>query len=342
MRTILHLISFVILISGFANAQTLYTLNLNDTSTYKITCGAVNSGIWTVNNNNCSLTTKNIILASSPSAQNINISATIEGSNMDSGDSATIQYSVNNIWTISKAIHGMPGTFTATYTVSFTANANSTIKVLINFFNDKGNEYWRLYNGKLTITDPQPLPVELLTFQGENFSNGIELEWNTANESENSFFIIERSQNGFLFEAIAKINGAGNSTTEKKYSFKDNEPLNGENFYRLKQTDWDGKENYFSQIIKLNYEKNKPVFAVYPNPSENSSAIINFDEGEKNEYLISLFDENGKKIGEKKIQKENSDRQLSLSDINNNLKAGIYFITASKNDNFFQQRIIIK
>jgi hypothetical protein len=76
------------------------------------------------------------------------------------------------------------------------------------------------------------------------------LEWVTKSERNNDYFSIERSEDGKIFETIKQINGAGNSTKKLHYDFTDYSPLRGTNYYRLKQTDYDGKSEY-SKIITI-------------------------------------------------------------------------------------------
>jgi hypothetical protein len=90
-----------------------------------------------------------------------------------------------------------------------------------------------------------PLPIELTTFDVKQIDNKIEITWTTATEINNDFFTIERSADGINFYEIKKIKGAGNSSTSKHYSIYDIEPPTGINYYRLKQTDYDGKYKYY-------------------------------------------------------------------------------------------------
>src|SRR5690554_1149851 len=76
---------------------------------------------------------------------------------------------------------------------------------------------------------------------------------------------------GLTWNPIGKIKGAGNSQEILNYSFTDLLPQNGISYYRLKQTDFDGKFSY-SPILSCNLKVNKS-FRFYPNPSEEGQAI---------------------------------------------------------------------
>ena len=94
------------------------------------------------------------------------------------------------------------------------------------------------------------LPVELASFSGQFYKNEVHLKWSTASEINNDYFTLERSIDGIRFESIGEIKGAGNSNSVLHYSFSDTHPYPGINYYRLKQTDFDGAFKY-SEIIPV-------------------------------------------------------------------------------------------
>lgn len=101
-----------------------------------------------------------------------------------------------------------------------------------------------------------PLPIELLSFNGYGEKDYNHLKWSTATEINNDYFILERSLDGISWEKITQIEGAGNSNTVVNYSFKDYGYTSGVNYYRLSQTDFNGKKEYFNIIA---VDNDKPV-----------------------------------------------------------------------------------
>ncbi len=89
------------------------------------------------------------------------------------------------------------------------------------------------------------LPVRLKSFTTTLINGKVELEWITSDEKNNASFTIERAGEDQNFVAIATIPGAGNNTGDKKYSYTDLNPLPDLSFYRLLQTDIDGKKKIF-------------------------------------------------------------------------------------------------
>jgi hypothetical protein len=119
-----------------------------------------------------------------------------------------------------------------------------------------------------------PLPIELLNFSGKLLPNSISLNWSTASEINNDYFTIERSSNGINFNEIAQKDGAGTSITTIEYSIIDNNPFNGINYYRLKQTDFDGTSKLSSIIGVEFYKEENLLNNIHPNPTTTD---INFD-----------------------------------------------------------------
>jgi hypothetical protein len=113
------------------------------------------------------------------------------------------------------------------------------------------------YSSYLTITVAQPLPIELLYLKGIGTEKGNLIKWVTATEQNNDYFTLLWSDNGNNFIAIMKKDGAGNSITNIEYEYLDESPSNGINYYKLRQTDYDGKSEDSEPISVLS--KNVPI-----------------------------------------------------------------------------------
>ena len=112
------------------------------------------------------------------------------------------------------------------------------------------------------ITVVSSLPIELLYFSGVVCEGGNILHWSTASEDNNDYFTIEKTKDGIDWRTIVTIEGAGNSTNQLHYSFVDEDVESIINYYRLKQTDYDGKFKY-SDIISIdNANKLKEIVKI--------------------------------------------------------------------------------
>lgn len=94
------------------------------------------------------------------------------------------------------------------------------------------------------------LPVELVSFQGMNENRENTLWWSTITETDNDYFILERTQNGDNWEFVANLDGAGTTTEKQYYTYKDNTYSEGVNYYRLTQIDFDGSREH-SNVISI-------------------------------------------------------------------------------------------
>ena len=192
------------------------------------------------------------------------------------------------------------------------------------------------------------LPIKLESFNAKYNKDFkyVDISWSTSSEVNNDYFIVERSTDGFHFESIKTIEGAGNSTERIEYMIEDAYPKKGENFYRLKQIDFDGEFTY-SEIRVVDVSKateNVFSFSIRPNPS-NGKFNIKYDHDDKysknKEVLIVVLDISGNEHYSKAYPLENMDNQFININMENKLAPGIYFVTGSSNDRYYRQRIVI-
>lgn len=140
------------------------------------------------------------------------------------------------------------------------------------------------------------LPVSLTKFDVAATGNGAaKLSWVTISESNNSFFKIERGENGKDFTELGKIQAAGNATAQQSYYFTDNAPLAGTNYYRLSQTDLDGTTNILG-VKAFKNSLNQAELVVYPSPISGGSFSVNFAENTKAPFVVKLLSLDGKTI----------------------------------------------
>ncbi|HEY6978326.1 MAG TPA: T9SS type A sorting domain-containing protein [Chitinophagaceae bacterium] len=112
------------------------------------------------------------------------------------------------------------------------------------------------------------LPVNIISFTAALKNKIVLLNWQTANEQNNAFFAIERSNNSNNnFKEVGRVNGKANSNQTQQYTFEDFNPLNGGNYYRLRQVDKDGKATY-SKVVFIDLSK-RIAIKLYPNPARD-------------------------------------------------------------------------
>lgn len=111
-----------------------------------------------------------------------------------------------------------------------------------------------------------PLPIELLSFTASSKNGTVELRWSTSSELNNDYFTIERSNGGEKFEEVLKVKGMGTKATETSYFSRDTAPFKGISYYRLKQTDFDGRFSY-SNVVSVSID-GTDLWSVFPNPAD--------------------------------------------------------------------------
>lgn len=117
-------------------------------------------------------------------------------------------------------------------------------------------------NGSGIIYGNNPLPVELMYFNGENYEYYNQIKWATYSEINNDYFLIEYSTNGYDWDELTTIKGSGNSTTIKEYSYDHYTKIS--TYYRLLQFDYNGDNEKFNIIfIESPYINNDIEYEVY-------------------------------------------------------------------------------
>ncbi len=154
------------------------------------------------------------------------------------------------------------------------------------------------------------LPIDLLEFTATKEGSAVDLEWTTTAEINNDYFELQRSENGIDFNAIAKIQGAGNSNVLLQYKNVDDAPLKGISYYRLKQVDFD-RQYSFSNVVSVNIVNE--AITIHPNPTSGLLTIDNIENQE-----LTILDITGK-IVKTVLIKNNT---INVAD----LPRGIYFI----------------
>jgi hypothetical protein len=203
-----------------------------------------------------------------------------------------------------------------------------------------------VYGGDAMICDfgvdvvPAPLPIKLLSFTGKCLNNSTLLNWSTASEINNDYFIIERSSDATNWQFVMKVPGHGSSNTILNYSAKDDKPLPGTTYYRLKQTDYNGKYDYFGPVsINCNNIPEEQNIAFFPNPF-TSELMVDIHNISFTNAFIKIYDMVGKKVYELPLTGTDTNTQKLSLDLQN-LKAGIYSIEFSS-DSFSKTSRIVK
>lgn len=180
-----------------------------------------------------------------------------------------------------------------------------------------------------------PLPVKLLEFYARAEADSVRLFWSTADETNNAFFAIQRSSDGADFEDVLFQTGQGNSQSVRHYEMVDHDPLDGVGYYRLRQVDYNGNEE-FSEVERVTVKRQESdALTVYPNPATHRLKVKTA-KGQENGVLLLR---NGQ--GTTVLSQVLSDDKGLEMDVSS-LKEGIYFLEARWAGKVETHKVLIK
>ncbi len=185
-----------------------------------------------------------------------------------------------------------------------------------------------------------PLPVELTSFSAKYENSSVKLNWRTETEIQNHGFEVERKSGESSWSTLGFVEGHGNSTTPRQYSFIDKSLFGNSKFvYRLKQIDNDGTFKYSNEVeIQLNPVK-FDLSQNYPNPF-NPSTKIKYQLPEESKVVIKVYNILGAEIIE--LVNEKKDPGIYEVDFDaHNLPSGTYIYRIVANDFSMTKKMIL-
>ncbi len=193
----------------------------------------------------------------------------------------------------------------------------------------------------LAVYQPAALPVELISFRADVVNNEeVLLNWQTATEINNDYFIIEHSVDGAEYTPVGHVAGRGTTSETQSYLFTHDEPFFGVNYYRLKQVDLDGSFEY-SNVVTATITMEAAKILIYPNPAFIREGVTVRWVGDfgKDAVQISITNSIGKQVYLKRVHLKDQD-QLKIDFSNLQLTAGVYYITVmDKNSLIAHQKV---
>ena len=177
------------------------------------------------------------------------------------------------------------------------------------------------------------LPLNIISFIGVNKGAINLLTWETSSEINTSYFSIERGDEGNHFAEIGKI-AAKNGAQINNYNYEDATTSNNEVYYRLKETDKDGKVT-FSNIINIHQTRTSALH-IFPNPAI-TTCVIYFNSMAGRNSVLKIFDLNGKQQKQILIKAGQSSATIDVS----SFSAGTYFCRLEVAGKMFTQKLMV-
>lgn len=181
------------------------------------------------------------------------------------------------------------------------------------------------------------VPVTWLSFDANKMGDAALLNWATSQEINNDFFTVQHSVDGVNFTDIAVMQGAGNSASAKHYEYIHANPIMGVNYYRIKQTDFNGMWDY-SVVRTVNFGGPVGEVTINPNPVV-SNVTVQIPETVTGETTITVMDMTGKVILSRTLSEDEINNGTATLDLTS-VKTGAYLITVSSATEVYTDRII--
>ncbi len=180
------------------------------------------------------------------------------------------------------------------------------------------------------------LPIHLTSFSAKADGNKVELKWTTASEENNDHFTVEHSADGKKFTEVGQVKGPGNSSSSISYVSYDDRPLSGVNYYRLKQTDFNGNYSYsdIKAVTMLSGISSKLI--VFPNPLSDKITLSLQTNNKAIQLSISSIDGQVifKSLGTLDLLNQKLNADLSK------WPAGIYFLQINDGQQVYNGKFI--
>ena len=180
---------------------------------------------------------------------------------------------------------------------------------------------------------PLVVPVNLVDFTARQRGSGVRLEWTSANEYNNAGFHVERSHDSRLWADIGFKPGQGTTSNKHYYTFPDDKPLPGINYYRLRQTDFDGRA-ILSNVVSVACPVE--LAQVFPNPVSEGVLNVHLHENMEDEVLLQLFCPAGQLLRSMPLTKGNNGLDVS------ELATGIYTLQLRGGLEMVVEKIVVQ
>ena len=200
-----------------------------------------------------------------------------------------------------------------------------------------GHANWILDSVRFSIPVMAPLSFIPSGLSATTKGSGIEVKWQTNNDVNVEHYEIDRSSNSSSFSKIGSHNSM-NSTSEQIYYWVDDNPLPGNNFYRIKSLNIDGSVKY-SSIVKVSSNKSQPSLTVAPNPVKGNVFNLKVNNINKGNYSLEIVNVMGQKVYVEKLQLQSGSSTVNVT-FPNSLKSGIYNINLSGDAVMIQSQIL--
>jgi acid phosphatase type 7 len=213
-----------------------------------------------------------------------------------------------------------PADLASNYTWSNASNGRSiTVTPPLGTTNYTVTDNYGCVTDNITVNVLSMLPVDLSRFTVNLVKDKVNINWTTASENHSRYFTVERSMDGANFEQLARVQAAGTSSDSRNYSATDNHPLRGNSYYRLIQTDVDGRMK-MSDIKKISNASGSSFDARLA--ISGNVVTISLLSTQRDKISLRIYDMSGREVDAKSWSVDTGSTQGQIR-----LSRGSYILT---------------
>ncbi len=301
--TIVNILSLILIFSLTYAAKAQYVIDFSNPATYQVTCGSTTPSQWSVSKSTCNLYLPPFVLAS---VSNFTVNYTFkinQSGNLTANDKLTVFYKKGaaSDWVTDTVLLGNVNNNVRIFSNEIDISSSDTLYFRVEAYTVNQNGFWAIKSGDINIANVVPiyfpLPIELAQFKGyhDTEENVNRLIWTTITEVNNSHFTLEKSTDGYNYETVVVMPGAGNSNMLIDYEFTDKN-VDYDYYYRLTQTDFDGKFEVFYPVFVKKTDNSTSVSFIDQLWFNGSSVVVKTLPGFEGNLNIDLLSIDGRTI----------------------------------------------
>lgn len=195
---------------------------------------------------------------------------------------------------------------------------------------------------RFSIVNPDAiiLPVTITNVKAYQTGSQVRVEWTSLHEVNVDHYEVEKSTNAVNFGNIGNAAARNNGSMENNYFIADEHPVSGNNFYRIKIADKDGKSTY-TIIVVVNISNGKASISVMPNPVVNKQMLVQLNNVEAGNYAIVVYSAAGQKVYYQKIAHAGGSTSQVVY-LPANVSRGAYIVKIYNEEHTYTSKVIVE
>jgi hypothetical protein len=184
------------------------------------------------------------------------------------------------------------------------------------------------------------LPVTITDLKAYQKDKGVQVDWTSRNEVNIASYDVEKSNNGQSFEKVANVKTRRNNASVESYGWFDNNPVAGNNYYRIKVIERSG-ETRVTNIVKVNIGKAEAALSVYPNPVKGKTMNLGLINLNKGKYSLVLFNDLGQPVVNRTIEHNRQNATITVN-VGSVVSKGTYRLVLTDGETELRHTVIFE